>query len=75
MNWDPLESRWQEFAGSARAQWSKVTDYDWRTITGRKEQLVGRVQTRYGIAKEEAERQVDRWADALLDIAGASKAR
>ena len=75
MNWDQLEARWKEFAGSARANWSKLTDDDWGTITGRKEQLVGRVQTRYGIAKVEAERQGDEWADALLDIAAASKAR
>jgi uncharacterized protein YjbJ (UPF0337 family) len=75
MNWDQLERRWEEFAGSARAHWSRVTDDDWRTITGRKEQLVGRVLARYGIAKQEAERQVDKWADALLDIAPASRVR
>ncbi len=75
MNWDQLERRWQEFAGSARAHWNKVTDDDWGTITGRKEQLVGTVQARYGIVKAEAERQVDEWADAVLDIAQPSRAR
>lgn len=73
MNWDQLESQWKEFAGSARAHWSKLTDDDWQTITGKKEQLVGRIQERYGIAKEEAARKVDEWSDALLDIVGASK--
>jgi len=73
MNWDQLEIQWKEFAGSARAHWSKLTDDDWQTITGKKEQLVGRIQERYGIAKEEAARKVDEWSDALLDIVGASK--
>jgi uncharacterized protein YjbJ (UPF0337 family) len=73
MNWDQLEGKWREFAGSARAHWSKLTDDDWQAITGKKEQLVGRIQQRYGVAKEEAARQVDRWSDALQDIVEASR--
>ena len=74
MNWNQLEGRWNEFSGSARAHWSRLTDDDWQAITGNKEQLVGRIQKRYAIAKEEAERQVDEWAYVLLDIVEASKA-
>jgi uncharacterized protein YjbJ (UPF0337 family) len=73
MNWDQLEGKWRLFAGSARAHWSKLTDDDWQAITGKKEQLVGRIQERYGVAKEEAARQVDRWSDALQDIVEASR--
>lgn len=73
MNWDQLEAKWNEIAGSARAHWSKLTDEDWKAITGKKEHLVGYIQKRYGIAKEEAERQVDKWADAVQDIVEASK--
>jgi uncharacterized protein YjbJ (UPF0337 family) len=69
MNWDQLEGRWKEFAGSARAHWGKLTDNDCETITGKKEQLVGHIQKRYGVTKAEAERQVDEWARALQDIA------
>jgi uncharacterized protein YjbJ (UPF0337 family) len=69
MNWNRLEDSWKEFAGSARAHWSKLTDDDWQKITGKKEQLAGRVQIRYGIAKAEAERQVDEWSKALADTA------
>ncbi len=75
MTWDQLEAKWKEFAGSARAHWSKLTDDDWRTITGKKEHLTARVQERYGIAKEEAERQVDEWSRALQDIVETSKGR
>ncbi len=75
MTWDQLEAKWNEFAGSARAHWSKLTDDDWRTITGKKEHLISRVQERYSLAKEEAERQVDEWSRALQDIVETSKAR
>ena len=68
MNWNQLEGRWKEFAGSACAHWSKLTHDDWQAITGKKEELVARIQERYGIAKEAAERQVDEWSNALLDI-------
>jgi len=50
------------YAGSARAHWSKLTDNDWQTITGKKEHRVGVIQERYGIVQEEAERQVDAWS-------------
>lgn len=74
MTWNQLEDRWNEFTGSARAHWSKLTDEDWQAITGKKEQLIGCVQKRYGIAKQEAEREVDNWSNALQDLVQASKA-
>jgi uncharacterized protein YjbJ (UPF0337 family) len=73
MNWDQLEGRWKEFAGSARAHWGKLTDDDWQTVNGKKEQLAGIIQQRYGIAREEAARQVDAWSGALQDIAETTK--
>jgi uncharacterized protein YjbJ (UPF0337 family) len=50
--------------GSAREHWGKLTDDDWQTIGGKKDQLVGRIQERYGIAKTEAEKQADEWSRA-----------
>jgi len=73
MHWDQLESQWKEFAGSARAHWSKLNDDDWQAITGKKGHLIGRIQKRYGINRVEAERQVDEWSGALLDIVPASR--
>ena len=69
MNWDQVEGKWKQFTGSARAQWGKLTDDDWQKIAGKKENLVGRIQERYGIAKEEAEKQADAWSSALKDAA------
>ena len=68
MNWDQIEGKWKQFAGSAREKWGKLTDRDWQTIAGKKDQLVGRIQERYGIAKEEAERDADAWARKLTNV-------
>jgi len=65
MNWDQVEGKWKQFSGSAREQWVKLTDSDWQTIAGKKDQLVGRIQERYGIARDEADRQADDWARKL----------
>jgi uncharacterized protein YjbJ (UPF0337 family) len=72
MQWDRIESQWKEFAGSARAHWSKLTDDDWHAMTGTRGHLIGRIQKRYEVTREEAERQVEQWSEALLDIVGAS---
>ena len=73
MNWDQLEGKWHEFAGSARAHWGKLTDDDWTTISGKKEHLVGLIQQRYGIAKAEAEKQVEEWSGALQGVVQTAK--
>jgi uncharacterized protein YjbJ (UPF0337 family) len=67
MNWDQLEGKWKQFAGSARERWGKIPDNDWETISGKKDQLVGRIQVRHGVAKEEAEKQADEWLLALTE--------
>jgi uncharacterized protein YjbJ (UPF0337 family) len=68
MKWDQIETQWKDLAGSARAHWGKLADDDWGAITGAKEHLVARIQKRYEITRQEAERQVDKWSDGLLDI-------
>ena len=65
MNWDQIEGKWKQFTGAARERWGKLTDDDFGTLTGQKDQLVGRIQERYGIAKAEAEKQADEWSRAL----------
>ena len=62
MNWDRVEGNWKQLKGKAREQWGKLTDSDFDQIAGKKDQLVGRIQERYGITKEEAQQQADEWA-------------
>ena len=59
MNWDQVEGKWKQFSGSIKERWGKLTDDDLTTIGGKKDQLVGRIQERYGISREEAHRQLD----------------
>lgn len=61
MNWDKLEGKWKQVRGLAKEKWGKLTDDDLDVMTGKKEQLIGKVQERYGITKEEAQRQVEDW--------------
>lgn len=58
MNWDQIKGNWKQFTGQAKQQWGKLTDDDLTIVNGKREELVGKVQERYGIAKEEAEKQV-----------------
>ena len=58
MNTDQMKGNWKQFVGKAKEKWGKLTDNDWTVVEGKRDQLVGRIQERYGIAREEAERQV-----------------
>lgn len=67
MNWDQIEGKWKQYAGKAKSKWGKFTDDDVKVLTGKKDQLVGLVQERYGIARDEAERQVDEFGTSFSD--------
>jgi len=67
MNWDRIEGNWKQLAGQARQKWGKLTDDDFEKAAGRKDELVGKIQERYGIAKDEASKQADEWAKALKE--------
>jgi uncharacterized protein YjbJ (UPF0337 family) len=47
--------------GSLKAQWGKLTDDDVKHVSGKKDVLLGKLQERYGIVKDEAEKQVNEW--------------
>jgi len=64
MNWDRLEGNWKQVKGSVREKWGKLTDNDLEQIAGNKDKLVGRIQERYGIAKDAAQQQADEWMRA-----------
>ncbi|MBI3381628.1 MAG: CsbD family protein [Aquabacterium sp.] len=61
MNWDQIKGNWQQATGKAMAQWGRLTDDDMKVIAGRRDELTGKLQERYGIAKEEAEKQLAEW--------------
>ena len=58
MNNDRIEGNWKQLKGKLKEQWGKLTDDDLDVIAGRRDQLLGRIQQRHGLAKDEAEHQV-----------------
>jgi uncharacterized protein YjbJ (UPF0337 family) len=63
--WDQIEGQWKQVRGQVRNQWGKLTDDDLEQIAGKRDILEGKLQERYGVAKEEANRQIDRWEREL----------
>ena len=61
MNWDEVKGNWKQLKGKAQAKWGDITDDEWHQAEGRREQIVGLIQEKYGHAKEAAEREVDSW--------------
>jgi uncharacterized protein YjbJ (UPF0337 family) len=61
MNWDRIEGNWKQVVGRVKARWGKLTDDDLDVIAGRREELAGVIQERYGLARDEADDQVAAW--------------
>jgi uncharacterized protein YjbJ (UPF0337 family) len=61
MNKDTLKGDWSMIKGKLKEKWGKLTDDDLTEINGKREQLVGKIQKRYGLAKEKAEQELANW--------------
>jgi uncharacterized protein YjbJ (UPF0337 family) len=61
MNTDQLSGKWKQMKGAAKQQWGKLTDDDLEVIAGKRDALVGKLQERYGMAKEEAQKKAEDW--------------
>lgn len=65
MNWDQIQGNWKQMTGKVKEKWGKLTDNDLTTIAGKRDQLAGLLQQRYGHAKEQAEKELDDFANEL----------
>ena len=61
MNKDTIKGNWKQFKGKIKEHWGKLTDDDLDVIDGKRDQLVGKVQERFGIARDAADKQVAEW--------------
>ena len=68
MNEDTLKGNWLQVKGKIKEQWGKLTDDDLDVIAGKRDQLLGRIQERHGVAKDEAEKQVKNWESRNPDF-------
>jgi uncharacterized protein YjbJ (UPF0337 family) len=65
MDWNRFEGNWKQFSGTVKEKWGKLTDDDLDVINGRREQLEGKIQERYGIAKDQVRKDVDDWLKSM----------
>ena len=65
MNWDQIAGNWKQVKGVVRERWGKLTDDDVDVIAGKRDILLGKIQEKHGIAREEAEKELKAWEDSL----------
>jgi uncharacterized protein YjbJ (UPF0337 family) len=65
MNWDIIEGKWNQLKGDVKTRWAKLTDEDLTTVSAKRDKLVGKIQERYGVMRDDAEKQVDEWIDHI----------
>lgn len=65
MNWDQIEGKWNDFEGRVRQSFGKLTDDDTAQIEGKRQRLAGKLQERYGWAKEKVDQKIDEFISAL----------
>jgi uncharacterized protein YjbJ (UPF0337 family) len=76
MDWNRLEGDWKQLRGRVKQRWGKLTDDDLTAISGRRDQLEGKIQERYGYARSQARKEIEDWyrstesylADEIDDI-------
>lgn len=67
MNWNKIQGQWNQIKGNIREAFGELTDDDLAEVAGERDQLIGKLQERYGYSEEEAERRVDEVARAASD--------
>lgn len=65
MNWDRIEGNWKQFSGKIKQNWADLTDDDIAQANGKREELEGRLQARYGYAEDKAKAEVDVWLNSV----------
>jgi uncharacterized protein YjbJ (UPF0337 family) len=68
MNWDTIKGNWKQFRGKVKEKWGQLTDDDLTAIAGRKDQLAGKLQERYGYGKDQVERELDEFSHTLSTL-------
>lgn len=65
MNWDIIEGKWHQLKSDVKTRWAKLTDDDLTSVSAKRDKLVGKIQERYGVLRDDAEKQVDEWINGL----------
>jgi uncharacterized protein YjbJ (UPF0337 family) len=65
MDWDRIAGNWKQVRGRVKEKWGQLTDDDLDKASGRRDQLEGSIQARYGISKDQARKELDDWFNSL----------
>jgi uncharacterized protein YjbJ (UPF0337 family) len=65
MNWDYIKGNWKQVSGKLKQKWGKLTDNDLTVVAGKRDELIGKIQERYGVGKDEAEKELDEFTHSL----------
>ena len=74
MNWDQIEGNWKQLKGNVKQQWGKLTDDQFDVIAGKRDHLAGKIQELYGVSKDQAEEQLNKWLKKVQHEASCCKA-
>ena len=72
MTWDEIKGNWREYKGRLKEKWGELTDDDVDRVEGKRDQLLGILQNRYGRTKESAENEIRDFEDSLTPVGGRS---
>lgn len=64
MNEDRISGNWKQFKGKIKEKWGDLTDDDMTVVEGKREQLLCKIQERYGYGKDQAEKELKEWEDS-----------
>lgn len=67
MNWDRIAGNWKRLQGRARQRWGRLVADEFEIVAGSRDELIGRIQARYGVAHDAAERRVDNWLESVAN--------
>jgi uncharacterized protein YjbJ (UPF0337 family) len=65
MDSNRIEGSWEELKGKAKSKWGNLTDNELTQIAGKKDELMGRLQARYGYSKDKAQQEIESWLESL----------
>ena len=65
MEWNRVEGNWKQAKGMIKEKWGQLTDDDLTQINGKRDQLEGKIQERYGLAKDRARKDIDEWLSTV----------
>jgi uncharacterized protein YjbJ (UPF0337 family) len=65
MNWDQVEGKMKQWMGSAKQRWGKFTDDELQQLSGKRDEMIGKLQEKYGWSREQAEKDYDEWSSTM----------